>query len=121
MRKGAVRSKSKGCAPIRIRKNERCLSARPSEGCAPKRIRKEKPDRLASPAVKTEDSKPVAFIREEPISAMTLLAEASSRRGPCPVEAKSPWGAAGVRAFTLTVAPDGKGFALVDKASCTSG
>ncbi|VDP50815.1 unnamed protein product [Heligmosomoides polygyrus] len=68
---------------------------------------------------RTESSVAEATIKEEPTSAMTWLAEPSStRKELSPVEAKPP-SDDGVRVFTLTAAPDGKGFALVDQPTCT--
>ncbi|VDO86092.1 unnamed protein product [Heligmosomoides polygyrus] len=66
-----------------------------------------------------ESSVAEASIKEEPTSAMTWLAEPSSTRIELsPVEAKPP-SDDGVRVFTLTAEPDGKGFALVDQPTCT--
>ncbi|VDO70974.1 unnamed protein product [Heligmosomoides polygyrus] len=58
------------------------------------------------------------FFKEEPISVTTLLQESSSNRMELSSEDAKPPTDEGVRVFSLAVAPDGKGFALVNHSSC---
>ncbi|VDO70977.1 unnamed protein product [Heligmosomoides polygyrus] len=55
------------------------------------------------------------FIKEEPISVTTLLPESSSTSMELSSEEAKPPTDEGVRVFSLALAPDGKGFALVDQ------
>lgn len=84
---------------------------------------KQEPDTVDTPSAykiqssSTESPMPETSTKEEPISAVTLLAEPSAQLQTALLEVKTP-SSDEIPVFTLTTEPDGKGFALVNHSPC---